>query len=227
MRRNGIRFVAAAGRIMAAVGTWQLSLPKSLFARTTQAMIEAKGYRCDLSEVRPAEGEAKAERSEGRLFWASGGEQRLEWGEVGEVMEIEIRRPGEPGLSLMPKAKKYRVLPQDIRARVHLWFCLAASAGTKVGRESQPRSGRSPVVRPRSTSSPGRAWSATIRARTRGCTMWLDPATSLRWRVDIVGMGPKAGDVFRLENFRWGRAGSEALRHDGPRRLRQDSRPWT
>ncbi len=34
--------------------------------------------------------------------------------------------------------------------------------------------------------------------------MWLDTETSLPVRVDLIGLGPKEGEIYRLENFQWG-----------------------
>jgi outer membrane lipoprotein-sorting protein len=203
MRRNGIWFVAAAALIVAAVGTWSLTRPRSVFARTTRAMIQAKGYRCDLVQILPADGDEKAERLGGLLFWSSGGEQRTEWSEIGEVYQIEIRRPSEPGLIINPKAKQYQVLPRTFAAEFSFGI---------FGRLSEYKGGAGKPalieeIAGRKVEHYIVPWSRVVGDDSHPDAkmhMWLDPETSLPVRVDLVNMGPKAGYVFRLENFRWG-----------------------
>jgi hypothetical protein len=203
MRRNGTRLVLAASLIVAVVSAWQLTRPRNLFARTTRAMIEAKGYRCDLVEVRPADGDGKTTSAGGRLFWSSGGEQRLEWVEGGEVREIEIRRPAKPGVSLLPKTKQYRVLPRTYATEFS--YGLFGRLSEYKGKAGKPAAVE--MIGGRKTEEYVVPWSRVIGDDSHGDArmhMWLDTETNLPVRVDIVGMGPKAGDVFRLENFRWG-----------------------
>jgi hypothetical protein len=166
-------------------------------------MIEAKGYRCDLAEIRPTNGEEKEFRYGGRLFWSAGGEQRLESIEGGEVRDIEIRRPGEPGLNLLPKAKQYRILSRTYATEFS--FGLFGRLSEHKGGAGKPSSAGE--IAGRKVEEYIIPWSRVIGDDSHTDAkmhMWLDVETSLPMRVDIVGMGPKTGDVFRLENFRWG-----------------------
>jgi hypothetical protein len=203
MRRNGTRLVLAASLIMAVVGAWQLTRPRSVFARATRAMIDAKGYRCDMVEIMPADGDVKAARAGGRLFWSSTREQRLEWIEEGELREIEIRRPEKPGLSLQPKTKQYRVLPRTYATEFS--YGLFARLSEYKGEAGKPAAVE--VIGGRKAEEYIVPWSRVIDDDQHGDArmhMWLDTETNLPVRVDITGMGPKPGFVFRLENFRWG-----------------------
>ncbi len=203
IRRNGTRLVLAASLIVAALSAWQLSRPRSLFARTTRAMIEAKGYSCDLVEIRPADGDGKATRSGGKLFWSSGGEERFEFLEGGEVRAIDIRRPEQPGVSLLPRTKQYRVLPRTYDTEFS--YGLFGRLNEYKGEAGKPAAVE--MIDGRKTEEYVVPWSRVIGDDSHADArmhMWLDTETNLPVRVDIVGMGPKAGDLFRLENFRWG-----------------------
>jgi hypothetical protein len=199
IQHKGFRFVAAAALIVAAAGTWQFAQPRSLFARTTRAMVEAKGYRCDLVEIRPED----PVKSGGRLYWSSGGEQRVEWDEGKEVSIIEIRRPGEAGLSLLPKAKQYWILPRTFGSEFPLG--LFGRLSEYKGAAAKPAS--IGEIAGRKVEEYIVPWSQVIGDDSQAGAkmhMWLDLETSLPVRVDIVGMGTNPGNIFRLENFRWG-----------------------
>jgi hypothetical protein len=119
------------------------------------------------------------------------------------VRDIEIRRPGEPGLNLLPKAKQYRILPRTYATEFS--FGLFGRLSEYKGDAGKPAS--IGEIAGRKVEEYIIPWSRVIGDDSHADAkmhMWLDPETNLPVRVDIVGMGPKAGDVFRLENFRWG-----------------------
>lgn len=199
MRRNVTRVALAAALVAAAVGVVQLAQPKSLFALTIRAMVEAKGYACDLVEVQTADGDKEVAKSAARLFWAATGEQRLE---SIEPRAVEIRRPGETGLELWPETKEYSVLPRTYAREFSfgLFGRLGEYRGT--GAPSEVRE-----IRGRKAELFVVPWSRVIGDEQRGdaqMRMWLDAGTALPVRVDLAGFGPKGEWIFRLENFRWG-----------------------
>jgi outer membrane lipoprotein-sorting protein len=206
MKRRGTRLAMVATLIVAAVGAWQMTRPRSLFARAARAMIDAKGYRCDLVVIVPAAEGQKAVREFDRLFWSSGGEQRIErteGGEGGQIRVIEIHRPGEPGLRLMPKSKEYQVLSRTYATEFS--YGMFAHLSEYKGDAGKPRGVE--TIEGRAAEEYVVPWSQVIgddSHKNGRMRMWLDPTTNLPLRVDIVGMGPKDGFIFRLENFRWG-----------------------
>ncbi|SIN87834.1 hypothetical protein SAMN05444166_1404 [Singulisphaera sp. GP187] len=204
MRRNRTRMAMVATLIVALFSVWQLAQPKGVFARTVRAMIEAKGYSCDFIEVRPANGGGEDATLAGRLFWASTGELRFDGIQGGDVQDVEIRRPGGTGLSILPKAKQYSILPRTYAQEFSFGLFSHLSeykgkAGPAVGiREIRGRKAEEFIV----------PWAHVVEDVSNGDArmhMWLDTETSLPVRVDLIDLGPKGGEIYRLENFHWGK----------------------
>ena len=202
IRSMGIRAAVAASLVVAALGVWQMARPRSVFARAAAAMAEAKGFRCDISMVvRGPDGHEEV-MLVGRQFWSAIGGDRFESVARPEAA-IEIRPPGKPGLRVLQQAREYQVLARvydqpfnfGLFARLEQ---LKAQAGPPVRTTEVEGHPAEEYVVPWSRVLPDPDHSA---GRMR---MWLDPTTNLPLRVDVEGLGPKEGDVFRLTAFRWG-----------------------
>ncbi len=196
MRRYAL--LAAALMVLTSAIAWSLAQPRPLFARVASAMSRAQGFRCDLTEV-PRDGSPAVDQ----VSWSPTGAERLDLLSKKGGGMIAIFRPGEPGLSLEPDNKQYQVIPAS--APREFSFGLFARLGEFRG-EARPI----PVpddLRGAKVEGFVVPWAAAVGDDTHPdatIRVWLDPATHLPVRVDLLGLGPHGAPTLRLENFRWG-----------------------
>lgn len=203
MRGNRIQIAMAAALVMAVVGVWQSTSPRSLFGATLQAMIDAKGYSCDMFDIAPGDGGDENATLGSRVFWALNGDERIEGIALGKVREIEIHRPGRSGLKLLPDAKEFKVLDESISREFS--FGLFGQLSQYKGR-AESRLGAK-EIRGCKVNGFVIPWSSLTGREAPGnakLSIWLDSSTSLPVRVDCTGFVPNQAGVVRLENFQWG-----------------------
>ena len=144
----------------------------------------------------------------GHVFWTPGGEERLDLIHNDTPESTLISRPGNPGLRLYPGSKRYRIVPKS--AAREFSFGLFAGLGDFKGR-AEPIPDRKEIRGVRAEGFTV-SWASVVGDDTHAgakITVWLDPATSLPVRVDLVGLGPDGSGpdgspIMRLENFQWG-----------------------
>ena len=202
VRKHGIRAALAATLVLAAVGFWQVARPRSVFARAAAAMAAAKGYRCDMIEVKPRPDGREDVRRDGTVLWSPAGGSRLE-AEDGAAGEIAILPPGRPGLGLWPRTKQYRVLPRDRDPEFSA--ILFAHLGRVPDATGPPLETRE--VDGRRAHRYELPWSRVAAGTDRPgarLRIWLDAATNLPVRADLLDFAGAGGPFLRLEDFRWG-----------------------
>lgn len=205
MKRHASRAATAAALLLAAAVAWHLSEPKSLLAQVVRAMSRAKGFSCDFIEVSPGYAGAENAKLVGRGSWTPGGEERLDsMVDGGDTTESTlIYRPGDTGLRLEPAAKQYQVIPKSSAREFS--FGLFGRLGDFKGK-AEPIPGPKEI---RGVKAEGFVvpWPSVVGDDTRAnakVQVWLDPATTLPVRVDLLGFDPRGSAVERFENFRWG-----------------------
>jgi hypothetical protein len=183
---------------------WHLNEPRTLFAQVAKAMSRAQGFRCDLIQVSPGYAGAENAKLAGHVFWTPGGEERLDFVKIRQQPEsTQIYRSGNTGLLLEPAAKRYRVVPRSSAREFS--FGLFSRLGDFKG-QAEPTSSPKEIrgVKAEGFSVP---WSSVVGDDTHAdakLQVWLDPATTLPVRVDLLGLGPQGSPTMRLENFEWG-----------------------
>ena len=205
VRKVGIRAALAATVAVAAVGIWQAARPRSVFARAAAAMAEARGFRCDVVEVTPRDGGREDVQFAGTATWSPTGGNRLEGIYRGGTTDITILilAPGRPGIRLEPKSKRYQVLPRDRDPEFSTTlFNRLAESPAPVG---------PPVETGEVGGRPARrydiGWVLVAPAtdhKDAQLRVWLDAATNLPARADLIDFTTRGGPFLRLENFRWG-----------------------
>jgi hypothetical protein len=204
MRRNAPRAATAAAVLVALAVAWQAYQPKTLVAQVARAMSRAKGFSCDFIEI--SQGYAGAENAKliGRVFWRPSGEERLDFINIDRPVSSRIYRPGNTGLRLEPALKQYQIIPKSSAREFS--FGLFGRLGDYRGK-ADPITGPKEI---RGVKAEGFTvdWSSVIGDDTHAnakLQVWLDPATTLPVRVDLVGLDPRGGSlVLRLEKFEWG-----------------------
>ena len=203
LRKIGTSMAIAATLIAVSAGVWRAAQPKSLFARTVRSMLAAQGYRCDIVEVRRGADGLPKTSFDGYQYWSNTNATRFESIEEGKVTGIDIRHPAESGLYLLPPSRQYRIQPEVMREE--FTFGLFTHLADYKGNAGPPV--KIEVMDGRQVEQYVVPWSKVIAENDHADSqmrMWLDPLTSLPVRVDLEGLGPKEGDVSRLENFHWG-----------------------
>lgn len=203
VRKIGIRAALAASLAVAAVMAWQVARPRSVFARAAAAMIEARGFRCALVVIMPGGDGREESHPGGSVRWSPDGGSRLEQGERGAAGEITILPPARPGLGLLPRTKQYRILPKDRDPEfASTLFAHLANTPAPAGPPLETRE-----VDGRRANRYEIPWTQVAAATDRPgarLRIWLDAATNLPVRADLLDFGGKGGPVLRLESFRWG-----------------------
>ncbi len=203
MKRCASRAAIAAALVLTSVIVWHLNEPKTLFAQVAKAMSQAKGFRCDLVEVTPGYAGTENAKLGGHVFWTPTGEERLDFIQNDNPESTLIYRPGQTGLRLEPISKLYRIVP--VSSAREFSFGLFGRLGDFKGK-TEPTPDRKEIrgVKAEGFTVP---WSSVVGDDTHveaKIQVWLDPATTLPVRVDLVGLGPKGAPLMRLENFQWG-----------------------
>jgi outer membrane lipoprotein-sorting protein len=203
MKRYTSRAAIAASLLVALAVVWHLNAPKTLFAQVAKAMSQAKGFHCDFIEVTPGYAGTENTKRAGQVFWTPGGEERLDFISNDKLESTHVFRSGNTGVWLEPALKRYRIVPKSSAREFS--FGLFARLGDFKG-NAQPTPGPKEIrgVRAEGFAVP---WATVVGDDTHAdakLQVWLDPATTLPVRVDVVGLGPKGSPVMRLENFQWG-----------------------
>ncbi len=166
-------------------------------------MSRAKGFDCDFVYITPGYAGAENAKLAGRVFWTPSGEERLDFIEGDKRESSRIYRPGNTGLRLEPNVKQYQIIPRS-SAR-ELSFGLFGRLGEFKGKtEPFPAPKEIRGVHAQGFTVP---WTSVVGDDTHASAkiqVWLDPATTLPVRVDLVGLDPRGNLVMRLENFQWG-----------------------
>ncbi len=197
------RAAIAAALLLAPAVVWHLNEPKTLFAQIAKAMSRAKGFSCDWVEVSPGYAGAENARFAGHVFWTPSGEERLDHISNDTPDSTLIYRPGNTGLRLEVPSKQYRIVPKSSAREFS--FGLFAQLGDFKGK-AEPTPGPKEIrgVKAEGFTVP---WSSVVGDDNHSdakIQVWLDPATTLPVRVDILGLDPRGNTVMRLENFQWG-----------------------
>lgn len=203
MKPYASRAAITAALLLISGVAWHLNEPNTLFAQVAQAMSRAKGFSCDFILVSPGYAGAENAKLAGHAFWTPSGEERLDAITDDKAEEIRIFRPGRTGLLLEPISKQYQIIPKS-SAREY-------SAGmfgdlSKFRGKADPIPGYKEIrgVKAEGFTVP---WPDVVGDDTHAdakIQVWLDPATTLPVRVDLLGLGPQGSPTTRLENFRWG-----------------------
>jgi hypothetical protein len=203
MKRYTSRAAIAAALLLTTAVVWHLNEPKTIFAQVAKAMSRAEGFQCDLIMVLPGCAGAENATLAGRVFWTPSGEERLDHINKDKAQSTVIYRPGNTGIWLEPASKQYRVVPKSSAREFS--FGLFARLGDFKGK-AEPTPGPKEI---RGIKAEGFAvpWPSVVGDDTHPhakLQVWLDPATTLPVRVDLLGLGPDGFPVMRLENFQWG-----------------------
>ncbi len=204
MKRYFSRTAAAAALVLAPAMGWYLCQPKTVLAQVVQAMSRAKGFRCDFIQITPGYAGAANAKLAGRVFWTPGGEERLDFVDGDKPEFSRIFRPGKAGLLFHPGSKQYQIIPKSSAREFS--FGLFGSLGEFKGKtERLPGTKEIRGVKAEGFTVP---WPSVVGDDTHAkakIEVWLDPATTLPVRVDILGLDPLGILVMRLEDFQWGR----------------------
>ena len=203
MRKIGIRLSMAAVLVMMTVGLWHATQPRSVFARAAQAMVQAKGFRCDLREIHPHPESREDSILAGHEYWSPTGGTRSEHLMKNSIEMVVISRPGQRGISLRPQTQQYQILPKkrDEEFSSGLFSHLGelnAPIGPPVSTEE---------IEGRRADKYELPWSLLVGpsdhkdARLR---LWLDTTTHLPVRVDLLDILTTRAEFLRFDNFRWG-----------------------
>jgi hypothetical protein len=203
MKRYASRAAIAAALLLTSVVLWHLNEPKTLFAQVAKAMSRARGFRCDFVDVSAGYAGAENAKLAGHIFWAPSGEERLDFISNDRPEFTLIYRPGNTGLRLVPASKQYQIVPRSSAREFS--FGLFGHLGDFKGK-AEPAPGPKEIrgVRAEGFTVP---WPSVVGDDTHAdakIQVWLDPATTLPVRVDLLGLGPRGSPVMRLENFQWG-----------------------
>jgi len=204
MKRYVSRGAIAAALLVAVIIAWPLNRPSNVFAQVAGAMSRAKGFRCDLVNVLPGYNGNENATLAGHVFWLPSGEERIDHLDDGGGLDSShIYRAGQNGLRLEHRAKQFRVIPKS--AAREYSFGVFGGLGDYRGK-AEPIAGSKEIrgVRAEGFTVP---WTTVVGGDTHSnakVQVWLDPATSLPVRVDIVSLAPWTSFVMRFEDFHWG-----------------------
>ncbi len=203
MKRYASRTATAAALLLAPAIAWHLYQPKTVLARVAQAMSRAKGFSCDFVEITPGYKDTANARLAGHVFWSPTGEERLDMIDGDKPGSSRIYRPGNTGLRIEPASKQYQIIPRSSAREFS--FGLFGRLGEFKGKtEPLPEPKEIRGVKAEGFTVP---WSSIVGDDTHAdarIQVWLNPATTLPVRVDLVGLDPRGAIVMRLESFRWG-----------------------
>jgi outer membrane lipoprotein-sorting protein len=203
MKRYASRTATAAALLLAPAISWYVFHPRTVLAQVAQAMSRAKGFNCDFIYITPGYAGAENAKLAGRVFWAPSGEERLDFIDGDKPESSRIFRPGNAGLRLEPDVKQYQIIPKSSAREFS--FGLFGRLGEFKGKtEPFPAPKEIRGVKAQGFTVP---WTSIVGDDSHADAkihVWLDPATTLPVRVDLVGLDPRGSLVMRLENFQWG-----------------------
>ena len=204
MRRYASRAAIAATLLVATTIAWQLNRPTNVFAQVAGAMSRARGFRCDLVMVTPGYNDTENAELIGRVSWIPSGEERVDHIQDGEP-EFEPHLPARPQRPppRAQRSKQFQIIPKS--AAREFSFGLFGGLGDYSGKaEPIPGSKEIRGVKAEGFTVP---WPTVVGDDTHAnakVQVWIDRATTLPVRVDLLGMDPRGSAVLRFEDFRWG-----------------------
>ena len=222
MKRYASRAAIAATLLVAMTIAWQLNRPTNVFAQVAGAMSRARGFRCDMVMVTPGYNDTENAELIAHVSWIPSGEERVDHIQNGTPDSSLIYRPGQNGLSLEHTVKQFQIIPKS--AAREFSFGLFGGLGEYRGKaEPIPGSKEIRGVKAEGFTVP---WPTVVGDDTHAnakVRVWIDPATALPVRVDLLGMDPSGSAVLRFENFRWGPQDPTLFDTSVPDRLREDA----
>ncbi len=203
MRRYAPGGAIAATLFVVATIAWQLNRPTDVFAQVAGAMSRARGFRCDMVMVTPGYNDTENAELIGRVSWIPSGEERLDHIQDGDPDSSRIFRPGQNGLRLEHGSKQFQIIPKSVAREFS--YGLFGGLGDYRGK-AEPVLGSKEIrgVKAAGFTVP---WSTIVGDDTHAkakVQVWIDPATTLPVRVDLLGMDSRGSSVLRFEGFRWG-----------------------
>ncbi|WP_165227826.1 hypothetical protein [Aquisphaera insulae] len=205
MKRYAPGGAIAATVLIAACIAWILSQPPHLFAQVAGAMSRAQGFRCDMIQVSPGYNNTENAELVAHVFWNPSGEERLDHLQDDRLDESLIFRPGQNGLRISHGNRQFRIAPKSSSREYSIG--LFGGLGNYRGK-AEPIPGAKEIrgVKAEGFTVP---WPTIVGDDTHPdakVQVWIDRATSLPVRVDLVGMAPAphTNVVMRFEDFRWG-----------------------
>jgi hypothetical protein len=203
MRRYASRAAIAATLLVATTIAWQLNRPTNVFAQVAGAMSRARGFRCDMVMVTPGYNDTEKAELIAHVSWIPSGAERVDHIQNGTPDSSLIYRPGQNGLSLEHNVKQFQIIPKS--AAREFSFGLFGGLGEYRGK-AEPIPGLKEIrgVKAEGFTVP---WPTVVGDDTHAnakVRVWIDRATALPVRVDLLGMDPSGSAVLRFEDFRWG-----------------------
>jgi hypothetical protein len=203
MKRYASRAAIAATLLVATAIAWQLNRPTNVFAQVAGAMSRAKGFRCDMVMVTPGYNDTEKAELIAYVSWIPSGAERVDHIQNGTPDSSLIFRPGQNGLRLEHNVKQVRIIPKS--AAREFSFGLFGDLGEYRGK-AEPIPGLKEIrgVKAEGITVP---WPTVVGDDTHAnakVQVWIDRATALPIRVDLLGMDPSGSAVLRFEDFRWG-----------------------
>jgi hypothetical protein len=203
MKRASSRVAIAASLLVVTGIVWQLNQPANLFAQASRAMSQAKGFRCDFVMVTPGYNDTEKSELIGRVYWIASGEERLDHIRDGGPDSSLIYAAGRNGLRLEHPSRRYRIILRS--AAREFSFGLFGGLSNYRGK-AEPIPGSKEIRGVRAEGFTVR-WSTVVGDDTHAkakVQVWIDPATTLPVRVDLLGFDPRGSAVMRFEGFHWG-----------------------
>ncbi len=203
MRRYASRAAIAATLLVATTIAWQLNRPTNVFAQVAGAMSRARGFRCDMVMVTPGYNDTENAELIGRVSWIPSGEERLDHIQDGNPDSSRIFRPGQNGLRLEHGSKQFKIIPKSV-AREFSYGLFAGLGDYRGKADPIPSSKEIRGVKAEGFAVPWPTVVGDDTAVKATVQVWIDRATTLPVRVDLLGMAPRGSAVLRFEDFRWG-----------------------
>jgi outer membrane lipoprotein-sorting protein len=198
MRRISLGVIAT---VMAAVmvGVVWVNQPLSALAQVTKELREAKSYQCKMTMLMTTDQQTAEDI--GVLQWAAPGSVRRETRQQGELVAIEIRPWGKPGIEIQPQAKTYqRLAAQQGQTPALLALERLTKFKGNADRELDPvkiegKDARGFEIAARKID-PDAGADDQVR-------LWADAATNKPLRVEMERTIEQTKFVFRLDEFVW------------------------
>jgi hypothetical protein len=197
MRRYASRAAIAATLLVTTTIAWQLNRPTNVFAQVAGAMSRAKGFRCDMVMVTPGYNDTEKAELIAHVSWIPSGAERVDHIQKGTPDSSLIFRPGQNGLRLEHNVKQFRIIPKS--AAREFSFGLFGGLGEYRGK-AEPI----PGLKAEGFTVPWPTVVGDVTHANAKVRVWIDRATALPVRVDLLGMDPSGSAVLRFEDFRWG-----------------------
>jgi outer membrane lipoprotein-sorting protein len=194
----------AAILVIALASLWQVVQPTPLaFAQVSNAMQTAKGFTCEMFDVRNVDGNEIVEPV-GRMVVSATGDYRLETRrENGKLLSTIISRMGKPGIEMDLVKKTYQIHEPDLKPSPYF---TVIGALTKYTGKADNELGRRRIGNVKA-----KGYALTIKNLSRDFTdlpasetmeVWIDPSSSRPLRIDLQrAFNP---GLIRFDNFTWG-----------------------